>query len=195
MGGNDQFNTAIDTKRPFYWSSSGKSIAYSNWYQGEPNNEKNQEHCVQTFAYSPNFQWNDVSCSNQYGFICEEEQSRSDYLQALEERRQHVLNAMKKINELMQREQEKVQEMVQSVRSLIAKNKNDVEKYVEAIFNRSSHDSQENEVTPVSGDTNDQISELNERLQALTSKISNKLSEKLEEVKQTIEQVVKNNSL
>ncbi|XP_061389114.1 lectin subunit alpha-like [Musca vetustissima] len=198
LGGNDQFNTEISTNRPFYWSASGKTMTYSYWYPGEPNNERNQENCVQTFAYSPEFQWNDVSCSNQYGFICEHQRSHNKYSATLQEKRQHVVKAMKKFSDFMQHEKEKMLDVVHRTRNLIAKNNNEVEHFLEALENKASHsassDEKENkqEITRLSSDINDHINELYEKLENSTPRISNRLSQELTEVEQKIEDVLRN---
>ncbi|KAF7247295.1 Pulmonary surfactant-associated protein D [Varanus komodoensis] len=46
----------------------GDAISYSNWLPGEPNNDKNREHCVEVFA---NGKWNDKVCSERRLIVCE----------------------------------------------------------------------------------------------------------------------------
>ncbi|XP_048363047.1 pulmonary surfactant-associated protein D-like [Sphaerodactylus townsendi] len=46
----------------------GETIAYSNWQQGEPNNEKGRENCVEIFV---NGRWNDRSCGEKRLIVCE----------------------------------------------------------------------------------------------------------------------------
>ncbi|XP_005187789.2 lectin subunit alpha [Musca domestica] len=198
LGGNDQFNSEISTNRPFYWSASGKGMTYSYWYPGEPNNERNQENCVQTFAYSPDFQWNDVTCTNQYGFICEDQHAHNKYYSTLREKRQHVMKAIKKFSESMQHEKEKVLEMVHRTRNLIAKNNKEVEEFLAALESKSSHnggsDEAENkqEMKKVPTETNEHINELYEKLENSTPKIANRISQEQFEVERKIEDILGN---
>uniref|UniRef100_A0A1I8N0W7 C-type lectin domain-containing protein n=1 Tax=Musca domestica TaxID=7370 RepID=A0A1I8N0W7_MUSDO len=60
-----------EKNRPFYWSMTGKRMAFTNWSKGQPDNNKGKEHCVH--IYSPyNLKWNDAPCTMKQGFICEE---------------------------------------------------------------------------------------------------------------------------
>uniref|UniRef100_A0A1I8NZ51 C-type lectin domain-containing protein n=1 Tax=Stomoxys calcitrans TaxID=35570 RepID=A0A1I8NZ51_STOCA len=217
LGANDLFSPDMDTKRPFYWSSSGKPMTFSYWLQGEPNNERNQEHCVHTFAFEPDFKWNDVSCSNQYGFICEEKNAHVEYRSSLNEKRDAVLKAMKKFADSLQQEDEKLLEVVHHTRSLITKNNQDVEAFLEMLNssnNKSdaSHDSdasdndkesqtgQENnknnreEESQFSPETNQMISELNDELERSTEEVYKKLLQQFDEVQRAIEEGLKNDS-
>ncbi|XP_073831779.1 lectin subunit alpha-like [Musca autumnalis] len=196
LGGHDQFNSEISTNRPFYWSASGKIMSYSYWYPGEPNNEHNQENCVHIFAHSPKFEWNDVSCTNQYGFICEAQHSHNKYFSTLQEKHQHVVRAIKKFSESMQHEKEKVVDVVHRTRNLIAKNNNEVEQFLEAMDHKSSHNANsaekenQHEMKHVSLQINDHINELYEQLQSATPRISNRLSHEQFEVERKIEDVL-----
>ncbi|XP_061400978.1 lectin subunit alpha-like [Musca vetustissima] len=71
IGANDEYNTANDLQRPFYWSSSGERVTFSNWAINQPDNLENNEHCVQLWSIAVNFEWNDIACTNEMGFICE----------------------------------------------------------------------------------------------------------------------------
>ncbi|KAL8186815.1 UNVERIFIED_CONTAM: hypothetical protein K2H54_013590 [Gekko kuhli] len=46
----------------------GDAITYSNWQQGEPNNDKGKENCVEIFV---NGKWNDRSCGENRLILCE----------------------------------------------------------------------------------------------------------------------------
>lgn len=46
----------------------GDAVTYSNWQQGEPNNEKGRENCVEIFV---NGKWNDRSCGETRLILCE----------------------------------------------------------------------------------------------------------------------------
>ncbi|XP_061398659.1 lectin subunit alpha-like [Musca vetustissima] len=70
IGANDEYNTAKDLNRPFYWSS-GQRVTFTNWAKGEPNNAGSNEHCVHVWSLRDGFQWNDKACTTKYGFICE----------------------------------------------------------------------------------------------------------------------------
>jgi len=52
------------------WSDQSNSL-FRYWYPGEPDNDGGYENCA---AIYPNVQgqWNDVSCNNQYPFVCHE---------------------------------------------------------------------------------------------------------------------------
>ncbi|CAG9832699.1 unnamed protein product [Diabrotica balteata] len=49
--------------------TSGKTLTYFNWYQGQPNGGK--EECIALYLKNSELQWHDVSCWNKYYFICE----------------------------------------------------------------------------------------------------------------------------
>ncbi|XP_075158005.1 lectin subunit alpha-like [Haematobia irritans] len=70
LGAIDQFSTAKDFKRSFYWQS-GKSMVYQNWSVENPNNAASNEHCSHIWATKANFEWNDNVCTAKMGFICE----------------------------------------------------------------------------------------------------------------------------
>ncbi|XP_053307076.1 pulmonary surfactant-associated protein D-like [Spea bombifrons] len=46
----------------------GKAIGYSNWYPGEPNNQYQNEDCVEMYATG---EWNDKDCKEKRLVICE----------------------------------------------------------------------------------------------------------------------------
>ena len=50
------------------WVSDHSTIHYTNWGKGEPNSLNGQEHCVMMYK---RMAWNDDTCSNAYGYICE----------------------------------------------------------------------------------------------------------------------------
>ncbi|XP_042223061.1 macrophage mannose receptor 1-like isoform X2 [Homarus americanus] len=51
----------------FQWVDQS-TLTYTNWASGEPNGALHGEDCVH--AYFPNGEWNDIDCSNEYGYIC-----------------------------------------------------------------------------------------------------------------------------
>ncbi|XP_061401010.1 lectin subunit alpha-like [Musca vetustissima] len=66
LGGND-----LGLEDKFTWSSTGKPFEFSNWSNGQPDNSKNNEHCVH-YDRRTDFEWNDTQCATKMGFICEE---------------------------------------------------------------------------------------------------------------------------
>lgn len=51
------------------WQSSGKTMTYSNWTVGEPNNCCGGENCLEMSANLGT--WNDASCTNSFSVLCE----------------------------------------------------------------------------------------------------------------------------
>lgn len=72
LGGNDEFSSSNDTGRPFFWLKTGNKFKFSFWGPGNPDNYKDQEHCVHIHSFSALFQWNDAICNTKMGFICED---------------------------------------------------------------------------------------------------------------------------
>ncbi|XP_061183368.1 perlucin-like [Saccostrea echinata] len=66
LGGSD-----IILEGEWMWMTSKTllSMAYTAWKPGEPNNEGNNEHCLEIQWNS--FLWNDTPCDQQRHFICE----------------------------------------------------------------------------------------------------------------------------
>lgn len=71
LGGNDEFSSSRDYKRPFIWSATGKRFTFTFWSDSNPDNYKTREHCVHIWASKPLYQWNDNDCNDKIGFICE----------------------------------------------------------------------------------------------------------------------------
>ncbi|KAM4636535.1 pulmonary surfactant-associated protein D-like [Discoglossus pictus] len=59
--------TDLQTRRIFRYIN-GEALSYTNWNNGEPNNEKGVERCVEMFT---NGKWNDKRCSEKRLTICE----------------------------------------------------------------------------------------------------------------------------
>lgn len=57
------------TGSEFIWSKSGKKITSTQWSQGEPNDFKDEEDCIEMKAATG--EWNDKSCDNDAFFMCE----------------------------------------------------------------------------------------------------------------------------
>ncbi|KAL4231632.1 hypothetical protein ACF0H5_009212 [Mactra antiquata] len=70
-GGND-----LDVERQFVWGYPGSQspVTYTDWFQGEPNNNWNnrrEEDCIVLWGRSQyGYQWNDQPCENVDYFIC-----------------------------------------------------------------------------------------------------------------------------
>lgn len=57
----------IQTEGSFKYLN-GDPIIYSNWQQGEPNNDKGRENCVEVLV---NGKWNDRPCGERRLILCE----------------------------------------------------------------------------------------------------------------------------
>uniref|UniRef100_A0A6P7GI95 Uncharacterized protein LOC114337306 n=1 Tax=Diabrotica virgifera virgifera TaxID=50390 RepID=A0A6P7GI95_DIAVI len=49
--------------------TSGKTLTYFNWHEGQPNG--GTEECIGLYLEKSEVQWHDVSCWSKYYFICE----------------------------------------------------------------------------------------------------------------------------
>ncbi|XP_056656024.1 pulmonary surfactant-associated protein D-like isoform X2 [Monodelphis domestica] len=59
--------TDMKTEGKFIYPT-GESLSYSNWAPGEPNNDKDEEDCVEIFT---NGKWNDKRCGESCLIICQ----------------------------------------------------------------------------------------------------------------------------
>lgn len=58
-----------ETKKMYFiWSESGEKVNYTNWNPHNPDNYRNQEHCIQMLDCG---RWNDFNCDQKLAFICE----------------------------------------------------------------------------------------------------------------------------
>ncbi|CAB3364841.1 Hypothetical predicted protein [Cloeon dipterum] len=56
----------------FYWAGTGKDVEdFTNFVDGEPNNDKGNENCLELFTHESVLYWNDNFCEDQNQFICE----------------------------------------------------------------------------------------------------------------------------
>lgn len=55
----------------FIWFVNGKSLLYSNFPAGEPDNAGDNEACIEIFLSGDNYWWNDFICDQKIGFICQ----------------------------------------------------------------------------------------------------------------------------
>ncbi|KAK2860141.1 hypothetical protein Q7C36_004307 [Tachysurus vachellii] len=62
-----------DCQKPyqFFWSD-GTKLTFTKWNPDEPNNTNDRERCVH-INWSPDKNWNDISCDWQYAFVCAKE--------------------------------------------------------------------------------------------------------------------------
>ncbi|KAH8271730.1 hypothetical protein KR044_002940, partial [Drosophila immigrans] len=51
--------------------ATGRKATYYNWMAGEPNNQKNAEHCGQLYFHKNAHLMNDGNCGNKCFYICE----------------------------------------------------------------------------------------------------------------------------
>ena len=52
----------------YIWQHSSKSLSWSNWIKGEPNNHGDNEHCI-LLDYGKNWQWQDLSCGRSFFYV------------------------------------------------------------------------------------------------------------------------------
>uniref|UniRef100_A0A1I8NZW5 C-type lectin domain-containing protein n=1 Tax=Stomoxys calcitrans TaxID=35570 RepID=A0A1I8NZW5_STOCA len=133
LGANDEFNTNKDLKRPFYWSSSGKRMDYTNWIEGGPANANSNEHCVHVCGKSKNFEWNDLPCTKKIGYICEEHRSDNDHRNSMQEKSQKILDITKKLFESEQHEQKRSMEKITGIVSQVVQKNNEITHNLERI--------------------------------------------------------------
>lgn len=50
------------------WGLDGPNIGYSYWANGQPDNYKNQQHCIKLFENS--LEWDDDNCERVINFVC-----------------------------------------------------------------------------------------------------------------------------
>ncbi|XP_074641666.1 perlucin-like [Tubulanus polymorphus] len=65
IGGND-----FAKEGEWRWVQTGEPIRYWNWYHGQPDNMKGQEHCLE-LEKKYGYRWNDQPCHIDNHFICE----------------------------------------------------------------------------------------------------------------------------
>ena len=52
------------------WNPTGRSLSYTNWYSGQPDNSKGDQHCL-TFNHGNPGEWDDEQCSREYRYVCQ----------------------------------------------------------------------------------------------------------------------------
>lgn len=71
LGGNDEYSSSRDYKRPFFWAPTGKRFTFTYWSKDNPDNFRKREHCVHIWDAKSLYEWNDIECTRNMGFICE----------------------------------------------------------------------------------------------------------------------------
>ena len=65
----------IKTEGEFQWSDQS-NVDFINWQRGQPDNYRNNEDCTHLYKYMTfNGKWNDLSCSDDIGYICQKDAS------------------------------------------------------------------------------------------------------------------------
>lgn len=57
-------------ERVWIWSSSGLRASFTDWNQGEPNNDGGSQDCAH-FHKEANGKWDDITCHHDYAPLCE----------------------------------------------------------------------------------------------------------------------------
>ncbi|XP_071171999.1 perlucin-like protein [Mytilus edulis] len=65
MGGND-----LKEEGDWRWMNDLSKVNFTSWSLGEPNDYGGGEDCAH-FRLTKNYQWNDMPCTNENGYICE----------------------------------------------------------------------------------------------------------------------------
>ncbi|KAF7273836.1 hypothetical protein GWI33_013467 [Rhynchophorus ferrugineus] len=69
------FASKLADKKNYYWLNSNLPLFYSAFYQGQPDNTGEKEHCLELYQASTGvFKWNDNSCDIKNRFICQRKQ-------------------------------------------------------------------------------------------------------------------------
>jgi hypothetical protein len=64
--------TAEQNEGDFVWSSTNESVTFTDWNEGEPNNNRGHENCVHLELGRLNRRWNDRQCNSSFLFaLCQ----------------------------------------------------------------------------------------------------------------------------
>ncbi|XP_061389147.1 lectin subunit alpha-like [Musca vetustissima] len=198
LGANDEFNTNQDPKRPFYWSSSGKRMDFTNWSEGSPANAGSNEHCVHICAKTQNYEWSDLPCTEQIGLICEEQPSYNTHRASLQEKGQKVLDITKKLFGSQQHEQKKSMEKFMHLISQVVKKNNEISRYLEKIESNMSHSNDHSvqlrnkELRSYVEAALKTVQELDQEMQDAAHQMYTKFSKDFNDVQKTIEYIMGN---
>lgn len=74
LGFNEGFwigGTNLGNEPHFYWMGYKKPINFTDWLEGQPDNWRDNENCMEIWTDN-GFKWNDRKCSDLSNFICEQ---------------------------------------------------------------------------------------------------------------------------
>ncbi len=63
--------TDITSEGTFCYLSDNQDITYDKWSTDEPNNAFGTEDCVHVKTVTYNYEWNDITCTHSYVYVCE----------------------------------------------------------------------------------------------------------------------------
>ena len=66
LGGLDKGNEGI-----WKWESTGQTIQFNDFQQGQPDNSNGAENCLEIILSSTKFWWNDNNCGTKLSSVCE----------------------------------------------------------------------------------------------------------------------------
>lgn len=188
LGGNDEFSSSRDYKRPFTWSATGKKFTFTFWSDNNPDNYRSSEHCVHIWASKPLYQWNDVECTNKMGFICEV----NHYVESYKNDIKNKCDAVKKttsallteFDQIKKEQQTDLNSKLQNIRSVrdtwktqVMKVQSSTKTSIEKILNE-----QEKSVKQLSEKMLKEVKHVNEELQKSTADFNNRFGEKFTNV-------------
>lgn len=198
LGANDEFNTNKDLSRPFYWSSSGKRMDYSNWSEGSPANERSNEHCVHICSKSSNFEWSDLPCTEQIGLICEEQPAYENHRQSLQEKGQKVLEITRKVFSFQQQDQRKTMEKLNRIVAQVEKKNSEIANYLEKLHDNLSRphtrsvELRNKELRSYVEAALQTVQELDKEMQDVSQRMQSKSNKDFSEAETTIEYILGN---
>ncbi|XP_005187787.2 lectin subunit alpha-like [Musca domestica] len=198
LGANDEFNPTQDPRRPFYWSSSGKRMDFTNWSEGSPANTNSNEHCVHICAKSQNYEWSDLACTEQIGLICEEQPQYNTHRQSLQEKGQKVVDITRKLFGSQQHEQKKSMEKLTRLIGQVVKKNNEIERYLEKIESNMAQSNdrtvelRNKELRSYVEAALKTVRELDQEMQDVAQQMYTKFSKDFNDVQKTIEYIMGN---
>lgn len=190
LGGNDEFSSSRDYKRPFYWTPTGKPFTFTFWSDNNPDNDRKREHCVHIWDKKPLFQWNDIDCTTEMGFICESNQQTESYKVNLKNTCDSVKHTTSLISsefaELQKYQTSEISAKIQSINHVTEVLKIDAQKLQNSTQLAIQHLLEEQQISlqQLTEKMLKQVSELNVELTKSTAELSSQFNEKLL-VKQT----------
>uniref|UniRef100_A0A1L8EBC0 Putative lectin subunit alpha-like protein n=2 Tax=Haematobia irritans TaxID=7368 RepID=A0A1L8EBC0_HAEIR len=200
LGANDEYNTNKDKHRPFYWSASGNRMDYNNWAQGGPNNANSNEHCAHICSKTANFEWNDLPCTKQIGYICEEQHAQNVHRNSLHEKSQKVLDITSKLFNSQQNEQHKSMEKINRIVNQVVKKNNEITRHLMRMQQNLEHNSNgdrdmkhpNRELKSYVEAALQTVRDMDAELQNASENMYNKFSKKFQEAQVSIEHILGN---